>query len=86
MKIVELQIKGVQKLMKNNGIEMILTPHAMKFLAEKGYDPQFGARPIKRVIQKLLLNELSKSLIAQTINREKPIVVEADGERLSFSN
>jgi ATP-dependent Clp protease ATP-binding subunit ClpB len=86
LKIVELQIKGVQKLMKNNGIEMILTPHAMKFLAEKGYDPQFGARPIKRVIQKLLLNELSKSLIAQTINREKPIVVEADGERLSFSN
>ena len=72
--------------MDSNGIEMQLTTQAMNFLAEKGYDPQFGARPIKRVIQKLLLNELSKSLIAQTINREKPIVVEADGERLSFSN
>lgn len=86
LKIVELQIKNVQKLMDSNGIEMQLTTQAMNFLAEKGYDPQFGARPIKRVIQKLLLNELSKSLIAQTINREKPIVVEADGERLSFSN
>ena len=86
LKIVELQIKGVQKLMKSNGIELILTTHAMNFLAEKGYDPQFGARPIKRVIQKLLLNELSKSLIAQTINKEKPIVVEADGDKLSFSN
>lgn len=86
LKIVELQIKNVQKLIDSNGIEMQLTTQAMNFLAEKGYDPQFGARPIKRVIQKLLLNELSKSLIAQTINREKPIVVEADGERLSFSN
>ncbi|MBP5455089.1 MAG: AAA family ATPase, partial [Paludibacteraceae bacterium] len=84
--IVHIQIKGIQKMLEQNGVKLELTDDAIALLAEKGYDPQFGARPVKRVIQKMLLNELSKSLIAQTIDREKPIVVKAEGENLVFKN
>ena len=73
-------------MLEQNGVKLELTDDAISLLAEKGYDPQFGARPVKRVIQKMLLNELSKSLIAQTIDREKPIVVKAEGENLVFKN
>ncbi|MCQ2193912.1 MAG: ATP-dependent chaperone ClpB [Paludibacteraceae bacterium] len=84
--IVHIQIKGIQKMLEQNGVKLELTDEAISLLAEKGYDPQFGARPVKRVIQRMLLNELSKSLIAQAIDKDKPIVVKAEGESLSFKN
>ena len=85
-RIVDLQIDSIYKMLKDNGVELRVTEDARNFIAEVGYDPQFGARPIKRVIQKYLLNDLSKALLAQTVNREKPIVVEKKGEGLAFEN
>ena len=63
-----------------------MTDNALKYITKIGFDPQFGARPIKRVLQKYVLNELSKQIIGQTINREKPIVVDFDGNNLIFKN
>ncbi|MCK9156134.1 MAG: ATP-dependent chaperone ClpB [Paludibacteraceae bacterium] len=84
--IVKIQINGIKKMLEQNDVILEVSVKAMKFIGEKGYDPQFGARPVKRVIQRYLLNELSKSLIAQTIDRTKPIKVECSGEGLTFSN
>ena len=84
--IVKIQINGIKKMLEQNDVILEVSDEAMKFIGEKGYDPQFGARPVKRVIQRYLLNELSKSLIAQTIDRTKPIKVECSGEGLTFSN
>jgi ATP-dependent Clp protease ATP-binding subunit ClpB len=67
-------------------VELRVTEDARDFIAEEGYDPQFGARPIKRVIQRYLLNDLSKSLLAQTVDKEKPIVVDKKDGSLVFSN
>jgi ATP-dependent Clp protease ATP-binding subunit ClpB len=84
--IVGLQIKGIQKMLAGNGVTLELTEAAMQFIATAGYDPEFGARPVKRAIQRYLLNDLSKKLLAQEVDREKPIVVDASGEELVFSN
>jgi ATP-dependent Clp protease ATP-binding subunit ClpB len=73
-------------MLKNSGVELRVTEDARDFIAEEGYDPQFGARPIKRVIQRYLLNDLSKSLLAQTVDKEKPIVVDKKDGSLVFSN
>ena len=84
--IVNLQLDGLKKQLATSGIQLQITPKALQFISEEGYDPQFGARPVKRVIQKYLLNDLSKQLIAGTVNNAKPIIVDFDGERLVYKN
>ena len=84
--IVVLQIKGVQKMLAQNGVELILTEGAIEFLTKVGYDPEFGARPVKRAIQHYLLNDLSKKLLSLEVDRSKPITVDASGEGLVFKN
>ena len=85
-RIVDLQIDSIYKMLKDNGVELRVTDDARNFIADVGYNPQFGARPIKRVIQRYLLNDLSKALLAQTVNRDKPIVVDKKGDGLTFDN
>ena len=84
--IVGLQMKGVRKMLAANGITLEVTPAALKFLAEEGYDPEFGARPVKRVIHRLVLNRLSKDILAQTVDRSRPIIIDADDSGLTFRN
>ena len=85
--IVELQLKGVQKMIQSTeGIQLTLTEKAIDFLAESGYDPEFGARPVKRAIQKYLLNELSKQILAGSINKGKPILVDSKEDCLILKN
>ena len=84
--IVLLQIKGVQKMLAENGVELKMTDAALNFLSQVGYDPEFGARPVKRAIQRYLLNDLSKKLLAQEVDRSKAIIVDAGGDGLVFKN
>ena len=77
--IVLLQIKGVQKMLAENGVELQLTEGALNFLSQVGYDPEFGARPVKRAIQRYLLNDLSKKLLSQEVDRSKVKVIAPDG-------
>ncbi len=86
--IVGLQIKNVQKMLRVNGITLEVTPKALSLLADEGYDPEFGARPVKRVIHRQVLNRLSKDILAQTVDRDKPIIIDTDekGESLVFKN
>ena len=86
--IVVLQIKSVQKMLSGNGVELVLTDAAIDFLANAGYDPEFGARPVKRAIQHYLLNDLSKKLLSQEVDRSKPITVDinATKDELDFRN
>ena len=84
--IVELQIRQVQKLLERNGVQLEVTEGAIELFAREGYDPQFGARPVKRVLQRMLLNELSKQIIAGTINTDKPIRVDVAGDEIVFAN
>ena len=84
--IVGLQIDGVRKLLAKNGIDLQITDAAMNLLAKEGYNPEFGARPVKRAIHRLVLNELSKDILAQKVNHDKPIVIDANGETLNFRN
>ena len=78
--IVNQQIGNVQRMLAENGVELQLTDAATDFLARAGYDPEFGARPVKRAIQHYMLNDLSKKLLAQEVDRNKPIIVDADGK------
>ena len=78
--IVRLQISLIQKTLKENGITLNLTEAAIHFIADEGFDPQFGARPVKRAIQKYVLNDLSKQLIAGTVHNNEAITVDFDGE------
>ncbi len=84
--IVSLQLNGVKKMLAANGVALDFTNEAVNLIADKGYDPQFGARPVKRVIQKYVLNELSKELLAGKVDRERPIVIDRSGEGLVFKN
>ena len=86
--IVRLQIKGVQQMLQNNGVTLSLTDEAVQFLASAVYDPEFGARPVKRAIQHYLLNDLSKKLLAQEVDRNHPITVDTNGQHdgLVFRN
>ena len=84
--IVRLQVSAVAKMLSKNGITLEATDTAVAFLAKAGYDPEFGARPVKRVIQNMVLNKLSKDIIAQNIDREKPIVIDCLGDELVFRN
>jgi ATP-dependent Clp protease ATP-binding subunit ClpB len=85
-KVVELQLESVQKMLSKSDIRLRATKRAIQFIATQGFDPQFGARPIKRVIQKMLINELSKMILEGTVNKEKEIVVDEKGGKLLFSN
>ena len=84
--IVRLQINGIQKMLADNGVTLQMTDEAVEFLATAGFDPEFGARPVKRAIQRYLLNDLSKKLLAQEVDRTKPIVVERSADGLKFRN
>ena len=84
--IVRLQINGIRKMLEENGVTLQLTDEAVDFMATAGYDPEFGARPVKRAIQRYLLNDLSKKLLAQEVDRSRPIIVDQAGEALTFRN
>ena len=84
--VVRLQLNGVKKMLQTQGFSLDATPQAIDFLAEEGYDPEFGARPVKRAIQRLVLNELSKRLLAGEVNADKPIIIDSFGEGLVFRN
>ena len=85
-KIVTLQLDSVKKMLAQNGIALEFTDAALAFISDKGFDPQFGARPVKRVIQKYVLNELSKELLGGTVNKDRPITIDSDGMGLVFKN
>ena len=84
--IVGLQIRSIQKMLATNGITLEVTPAALKFLAEEGYDPEFGARPVKRVIHRMVLNQLSKDILSQKVDRDHPIIIDYDGNDIVFKN
>ena len=84
--IVRLQMNSVKKQLEANGITLETTDNAVAYLAKAGFDPEFGARPVKRAIQDLVLNTLSKDIIAQKIDRNRPIVIDADANGLKFNN
>ena len=83
--IVDMQLRSVANLLHDNGIELIYTAAARRHIAQAGFDPLYGARPIKRCIQREVVNELSKRILAGDIDRTKPIRLDADGDRLTFS-
>ena len=84
--IVGLQLNTVKKMVAQNGIELKFTDAALDFISHEGYDPQFGARPVKRVIQRYVLNELSKEILSGKVDRSRPIVIDKAGDELSFQN
>ena len=84
--VVRLQMKKVTEMLEPQGIRLECTPQAISYLAEQGYDPDFGARPVKRAIQQLVLNDLSKKLLADEVDRTKPIIIDEFGEGLVFRN
>ena len=84
--VVRLQINGITQMLEGNGVTLQLTDAALDFLSDAGYDPEFGARPVKRAIQRYLLNDLSKTMLAQHIDRTRPIIVDADKNGLVFRN
>ena len=84
--IVGLQLKNLQRMLEKNGIGIEFSEEALHYLAEKGYDPQFGARPVKRVIQDLVLNELSKKILGSQIDHNVPVLVDVEDNELIFSN
>ncbi|MDE7133998.1 MAG: AAA family ATPase, partial [Rikenellaceae bacterium] len=84
--IVELQINSLVRMMNNEGLSMEVTDSALDYIARAGYDPQFGARPVKRAIQKLLVNELSKQILSGAVDKDNPITVDCKDDRLVFGN
>ena len=86
--IVTLQINSVRRMLEGNGVTLQLTDAAINFLAQAGFDPEFGARPVKRAIQHYLLNDLSKKLLAQEVDRNRPIIIDVNAAKdgLVFKN
>ena len=84
--VVRLQMKKVTDMLEPQGIRLECTPQAIAYLAEEGYDPDYGARPVKRAIQQFVLNDLSKKLLADEVNRDKPIIIDEFGDGLVFRN
>ena len=84
--VVKLQMKKVTDMLAPQGITLECTPEAISYLAEQGYDPEFGARPVKRAIQQFVLNDLSKKLLADEVDRTKPIIIDSFGDSLVFRN
>ena len=85
-KVVELQMERVRQMLEPQGFTLKWTPAAIDYLTQVGYDPEFGARPVKRAVQEHVLNELSKRLLAEQVVREKPIIVDANAAGLQFRN
>ena len=81
--IVSLQIDNIKKMLEKT---LEITPKALGLIAAEGYDPEFGARPVKRVIHRLILNQLSKDLLAQKVDRSKPIIVDTENDQIVFRN
>ncbi|MBQ4280151.1 MAG: AAA family ATPase, partial [Rikenellaceae bacterium] len=86
LRIVKMQICGIRKLLETNNVTLDVTKKAEEWLAQEGYDPMFGARPVKRTLQRYVVNELSKEILSGKINREKPISIDAGAEGLTFRN
>ena len=84
--IVELQIRSLTKMLAANGIELQVTPKAQEWLARQGYDPMYGARPVKRTIQRYIVNDLSKKILAGDVEKERPIVIDAANDTLTYRN
>ena len=84
--IVRLQVNGIERLLKDQDVHIEVSDAAVKLVAKAGFDPEFGARPVKRALQRLLLNDLSKALLAGTVDKTRPIRVDVDGDALRFSN
>ena len=84
--VVTLQMNAVKKMLEPQGFTLRVTDAAINCLADAGYDPEFGARPVKRAIQRLVLNDLSKRILAGEVNREQPITIDANGNGLVFRN
>jgi ATP-dependent Clp protease ATP-binding subunit ClpB len=84
--VVRLQMKRVTEMLAPQGIRLECTPQAIAYLAEEGYDPDFGARPVKRAIQQFVLNDLSKKILADEVDRTKPIIIDDFGDGLVFRN
>ncbi len=84
--IVGLQVKSIKRMLERNGVTLEVTPKALHYLAEEGYDPEFGARPVKRVIHRMVLNRLSKDILAQKVYKDKPIVIDVKDDELIFKN
>ncbi len=85
-KVVTLQMNRVAKMLETQGFTLTWTPKAIEWLANVGYDPEFGARPVKRAIQEYVLNDLSKQILAEKVLRDKPIIIDADANGMKFSN
>ena len=86
LEIVDIQMHGIARMLEQNGIRLEVTEKARTWLADEGFDPLYGARPIKRTIQRYVVNELSKEILSGKIDREKPVVIDAGKEGLTFSN
>ncbi len=84
--VVRLQINGIAKMLEQNNVRLKVTEPAIELLAKEGYDPDFGARPVKRAIQRLLLNDLSKAMLGGTLQAGIPIEVDVEGDHLTFHN
>ena len=84
--IVRLQVNGICRLLKEQQVELSVSDEAVKLVARAGFDPEFGARPVKRALQRLLLNDLSRALLAGTVDKEKPICVDVANDVLIFHN
>ncbi|MDR1022226.1 MAG: ATP-dependent chaperone ClpB [Prevotellaceae bacterium] len=84
--IVKIQLEQIQKMLAASGVRIKLSEYAMKWVVEQGYDPAFGARPVKRVLQKELVNELAKQLLANSINKDREVIVDYFGDKLVFRN
>ena len=84
--VVAMQFNKVKEMLQPNGIDITMTDAAMKYMAKISYDPQYGARPVKRMMQREMLNELSRMIIADKVNKDKPITVDYDGKSLVFKN
>ncbi|MDE5704902.1 ATP-dependent chaperone ClpB [Muribaculum sp.] len=84
--IVGIQVNSIKKMLATNGVNLEVTPAALSYLAKEGYNPEFGARPVKRVLQRMVLNRLSKDILAQKVDREHPIIIDAKDDELIFRN
>jgi ATP-dependent Clp protease ATP-binding subunit ClpB len=86
-KIVGIQFTEIQQMLRNNGIELIATNEVLDYLGEIGFDPQFGARPLKRVLQKRIMNDLSKEILKGTIEKDSVVGIELrEGNEIVFNN
>jgi len=84
--VVSMQLDRVKAMLEPQGVKLEATPQAVSWLAEEGYDPDMGARPVKRAIQRYVLNDLSRKLLADEVDRQKPIIIDEFGEGLVFRN